>query len=29
MFRLLPEWSSPEIFIHTVYPTRRLLPSKL
>lgn len=29
LIRLLPEWSSPEIFIHTVYPTRRFLPSKL
>ena len=29
LIRLLREWSSPEIFIHTVYPTRRFLPSKL
>jgi DNA-binding transcriptional LysR family regulator len=29
LIRLLPEWSSPEIFIHAVYPTRRFLPSKL
>jgi DNA-binding transcriptional LysR family regulator len=29
LIRLLPEWSSPEIFIHTVYPTRRFLPSRL
>lgn len=29
LVRLLREWSSPEIFIHTVYPTRRFLPSKL
>jgi DNA-binding transcriptional LysR family regulator len=29
LVRLLPEWSSPEIFIHVVYPTRRFLPSRL
>ena len=29
LIRLLPEWSSPEIFVHAVYPTRRFLPSKL
>lgn len=29
LVRLLPEWSSPEIFIHAVYPTRRFLPAKL
>lgn len=29
LIRPLPEWSSPEIFIHAVYPTRRFLPSKL
>jgi DNA-binding transcriptional LysR family regulator len=26
--RILPEWSSPEIFVHAVYPTRRFIPSK-
>ena len=26
--RILPEWSSPEIFVHVVYPTRRFIPSK-
>jgi DNA-binding transcriptional LysR family regulator len=29
LVRLLPEWSSPEIFVHAVYQTRRFLPSKL
>lgn len=29
LVRLLPEWSSPEIAIHAVYPTRRFLPTKL
>ena len=29
LVRVLPEWSSPEIFIHAVYPTRRFAPSKL
>lgn len=29
LVRLLPEWSSPEIPIHVVYPTRRFLPSRL
>jgi DNA-binding transcriptional LysR family regulator len=29
LIRLLPDWSSPEIFVHAVYPTRRFLPSKL
>ena len=29
LIRLLPDWSSPEIFVHAVYPTRRYLPSKL
>lgn len=29
LVRLLPEWSSPEIFVHAVYPTRRFLPAKL
>lgn len=27
--RLLPDWSSPEIFVHAVYQTRRFLPAKL
>lgn len=29
LIRLLPEWSSPEIFVHAVYPSRRFMPSKL
>ena len=29
LVRVLPAWSSPEIFVHTVYPTRRYLPSRL
>ena len=29
LVRVLPEWSSPAIFIHAVYPTRRYTPSKL
>ncbi|MEK1853850.1 MAG: LysR family transcriptional regulator [Phyllobacterium sp.] len=29
LVRLLPDWSSPEIFVHAVYPTRRYLPAKL
>jgi DNA-binding transcriptional LysR family regulator len=29
LVRILPEWSSPEIFVHVVYPTRRFIPSKL
>jgi DNA-binding transcriptional LysR family regulator len=29
LIRILPEWSSPEIIIHAVYPTRRFIPSKL
>ena len=29
LIRLLPGWSSPEIFVHAVYPTRRFMPSKL
>jgi DNA-binding transcriptional LysR family regulator len=29
LIRLLPEWSSPEIFVHAVYPTRRFVPAKL
>jgi DNA-binding transcriptional LysR family regulator len=29
LVRLLPDWSSPEIFVHAVYPTRRFLPQKL
>lgn len=29
LVRVLPEWSSPEIFVHAVYQTRRFLPSRL
>ena len=29
LVRLLPDWSSPEIFVHAVYPTRRFLPLRL
>jgi DNA-binding transcriptional LysR family regulator len=29
LVRVLPEWSSPEIGVHAVYPTRRFMPSKL
>jgi len=29
LVRILPQWSSPEIFVHAVYPTRRFVPSKL
>jgi DNA-binding transcriptional LysR family regulator len=29
LVRILPAWSSPEIFVHAVYPTRRFVPSKL
>jgi DNA-binding transcriptional LysR family regulator len=29
LVRVLPEWASPEIFVHAVYPTRRFVPSKL
>ena len=29
LVRLLPDWSSPEILIHAVYPTRRYMPSRL
>ncbi|MGF6722092.1 DNA-binding transcriptional LysR family regulator [Paraburkholderia sp. GAS41] len=29
LVRILPEWSSPEILVHAVYPTRRFMPSKL
>ena len=29
LVRLLPDWSSPQIFVHAVYPTRRFLPAKL
>ena len=25
----VPDWSSPEIFVHAVYPTRRFLPARL
>ena len=29
LVRILPEWSSPEIFVHVIYPTRRFIPSRL
>ncbi|NLR98206.1 LysR family transcriptional regulator [Rhizobium sp. P38BS-XIX] len=29
LVRLLPEWASPEIFVHAVYQTRRFVPLKL
>ncbi|SAL46629.1 LysR family transcriptional regulator [Caballeronia peredens] len=29
LVRVLPEWASPEIFVHAVYPTRRFMPSRL
>jgi DNA-binding transcriptional LysR family regulator len=29
LVRILPEWSSPEILVHAVYPTRRFTPAKL
>lgn len=29
LVRLLPEWSSPVIPVHAVYPTRRFMPSRL
>lgn len=29
LVRLLPAWSSPEIVVHSVYPTRKFLPSRL
>ncbi|GJH13273.1 LysR family transcriptional regulator [Caballeronia novacaledonica] len=29
LVRVLPDWSSPEIFVHAVYPTRRFMPHKL
>ena len=29
LVRILPAWSSEEIFVHAVYPTRRFIPSKL
>ncbi|ACI55641.1 transcriptional regulator, LysR family [Rhizobium leguminosarum bv. trifolii WSM2304] len=29
LVRLLPDWSSEEIFVHAVYPTRRFLPLRL
>ncbi|MEI5996070.1 LysR family transcriptional regulator [Paraburkholderia bengalensis] len=29
LVRVLPEWSSPEIHVHAVYPTRRFMPSRL
>lgn len=29
LIRILPEWTSPEIVVHAVYPTRKFLPSRL
>ncbi|WP_020071556.1 LysR family transcriptional regulator [Paraburkholderia caledonica] len=29
LVRVLPDWSSPELFVHAVYPTRRFMPSRL
>ncbi|OWV74229.1 LysR family transcriptional regulator [Rhizobium sp. N122] len=29
LIRLLPDWSSEEIFVHAVYPTRRFMPARL
>jgi DNA-binding transcriptional LysR family regulator len=29
LVRLLPDWSSPEIFVHAIYPTRQFLPARL
>ena len=29
LIRVLPEWTSPEMFVHAVYPTRRFMPSKI
>lgn len=29
LVRVLPDWASPELFVHAVYPTRRFMPSKL
>lgn len=29
LVRLLPDWSTPEILLHAIYPTRRFLPAKL
>jgi DNA-binding transcriptional LysR family regulator len=29
LVRVLPDWASPEISVHAVYPTRRFLPAKL
>lgn len=29
LIRLLPDWSTPEILLHAIYPTRRFLPAKL
>jgi len=29
LVRILPEWSSPEVVVHAIYPTRRFMPSKL
>jgi DNA-binding transcriptional LysR family regulator len=29
LVRLLPKWSSPEVSVHAVYPTRKFLPEKV
>jgi DNA-binding transcriptional LysR family regulator len=29
LIRILPAWSSPDVFVHAVYPTRRFVPSRL
>lgn len=29
LVRILPDWSTPEILLHAIYPTRRFLPAKL
>lgn len=29
LVRILPRWSSPEIAVHAVYPTRKFLPTRL
>jgi DNA-binding transcriptional LysR family regulator len=29
LVRILPAWSSPEILVHAVYPSRRFIPAKL
>ncbi|WP_248324125.1 MULTISPECIES: LysR family transcriptional regulator [unclassified Caballeronia] len=29
LVRVLPDWASPDLSVHAVYPTRRFMPSKL